>query len=114
MFSCLLTWVVTALSLLVADYFMPGLKIEGLQAALGAAVILGLVNTLVRPLLVLLTLPLTILSLGLFILVINGVTFALVDYFTPGLRVDNFFDAILASLFVSLVSWGINFILGND
>jgi putative membrane protein len=114
MFSFFLTWLVTAISLLIADHFMPGLKVDSFSTALTAAAILGLVNSLVKPLLVSLTFPLTILSLGLFILILNGVVFLLVDYFILGLQASTFLDTLLAPLLVSLVSWGINFILGND
>ena len=71
----LLIWLFNALALLTVAYVLPGIKVDGFTAALVAALILGLINTLLRPLLILLTLPVTMITFGLFILVINGLLF---------------------------------------
>ncbi len=84
---------------------MPGIHITSLPALAVAALVLGLINALVRPILVLLTLPITILTLGLFYLVVNGLTFALTAALVPGFRIDSFGWAILGALVVSLFSW---------
>jgi putative membrane protein len=108
--SFLVHWVITALSLVVADWALAGVHIgSGLSLAV-AAVVLGLVNALVRPLLVLLTLPLTIVTLGLFYLVVNGLAFALAAALVPGFTVSSFGSAVAGALIVSVVSWAISWI----
>jgi putative membrane protein len=108
MLQFLLTWLLTAISLIITAWIVPGLAISGLTAALVAAVILGLVNAFVKPLLVLFTLPLTILTLGLFLLVVNAFALGLVGYFTPGFQVSGFLPALVGSLVLSLVSGILN------
>ncbi len=107
----LIRWVITSFSLFVAAWLVPGIRVEGngwkIYAAV--AVILGLVNAVVRPLLKLLSCPLIILTLGLFIFVINGITLWLasaiaVRWFHLGFYVDGFWPAVLGALIVSLVS----------
>jgi putative membrane protein len=101
------------LSILIIAYLFPGLiRITNFMAALTAAVLLGIVNTLVRPLLVLLTLPLTILTLGLFLLVLNGLMLWLVSWLVPGFGVSGFWGALAASLLISIVSWLISKMAG--
>jgi putative membrane protein len=85
--------------------FLAGVVVTSTTALLLAALVLGLVNALVRPVLTLLTLPLTILTLGLFYLVVNGVAFALAAAITPGFHLDGFGSAIIGALLVSIVSW---------
>ncbi len=92
---------VTALALLVLDKFIPGIEIDSLAWALMSALVLGIVNTFVRPLLVLLTLPITILTLGLFIFVINVAMFALAAYLVPGFTVHTILAAAVGSLIMS-------------
>ncbi len=100
----IVTWIVTALSLLITAYLVPGMQIDsGLAAAIGA-IVLGLVNAIVKPLLVLLTLPLTILTLGLFLLVVNAMSLGLVGYFTPGFHINGFLPAVIGSIVLSIVS----------
>jgi putative membrane protein len=101
------------LSILIIAYLFPTLiHITGFTSALAAAVLLGIANTLVRPLLVLLTLPLTILTLGLFLLVLNGLMLWLVSWLVPGFGVGGFWSAVAASLFISIVSWLISKMAG--
>lgn len=104
MLQFLLTWTVSALGVLVTAWVVPGLSIAGLSSALIAAPVFGVVNAVVKPLLVVFTLPLTVLSLGLFLLVVNAMAFGLVGYITPGFHVDGFFAALFGSFVLSLVS----------
>ena len=101
----LLTWIINAVALLAVAWLMPSIAISSFTAALVAALVLGLVNTLIRPVLVLLTLPVTLLSLGLFILVINGLLFWFVGSFVPGFAVANFWSGFFGAIFYSIVSW---------
>ncbi len=95
---------VAALSLVITAYVIPGVEIDGAVAAIAAAVVLGVLNILVKPLLIVLTLPITIVSLGLFIFVINAGLFMLAAYFIEGFTVSSFWVALLASLVVSIIS----------
>lgn len=107
----LLGWIINALCLMALPYVITAVKMQSFTTALLVAVVLGLLNTIVRPLLVLLTLPVTILTLGLFILVINGLTFWLAAYVVPGFSVTGFGWAIVAALVYSLISWAISSLL---
>jgi putative membrane protein len=98
-------WLLNALALLAVAYFVPGIHIAGLGVALIAAVVIGLVNTLVKPILVILTLPVTILTLGLFILVINGGLFWAVGHFLQGFSVQTLMAGIIGALAYSVISW---------
>jgi putative membrane protein len=103
--SFLVHWVVTALAVGVAAYVLPGVAFSsGLALAIGA-LMLGLVNALVKPALVVLTLPLTVVTLGLFYLVVNGLTFALAAAIVPGFDVATLGSAIGGALLTGLVSW---------
>jgi len=95
-------------AIILAAYVLPGLHVDGPVPALVAGIILGLVNALVRPVLFLLTLPLTLLTLGLFIFVLNAICFALTAWVVPGFSVDGFGWALLGALMVSVVSWILN------
>lgn len=97
--------ILTAASLLLVAYLIPGVQVESFYIALIVAVILGLLNLVVRPVLVLLTLPINILTLGLFLWVINGFLFWFVATFIDGFSVDGFLIAILGALIVSIFSW---------
>lgn len=100
----LFTWLITAISLLITAYVIPGIFIESLVAAVFAAIVMGAVNAIVRPILILFTLPLTFLSLGLFLFVVNAIAFSLVSYFTPGFSINTFWDALFGSIILSLIS----------
>ena len=89
----LLVWLINALSLLAVPYVLPSVSIDSFYVALVTALLLGLVNTLIRPLLVIVTLPITILTLGLFTLVINGLLFWFVASFVQGFHVGGFWSA---------------------
>lgn len=103
------------IAIIVASYIVPGLQISTPVAAVIAGVFLGLVNALVRPVLLLLTLPLTLLTLGLFIFVVNAACLALAAYLVPGFSIDGFWPAVFGALIVSVVSWMLNGVLiGSD
>jgi len=101
----LIVWLVNTVALLGVAYLMPSVQIESFGTALIAALVLGLANAVIRPILVLLTLPVTILTLGLFIFVINGLLFLGVAHVVPGFQVAGLWPAILASIVFSLISW---------
>ncbi len=100
----LLAWAIHALCLLGVAWLVPGVRIDGIGHALVAALVLGLLNLLIRPILLLLTLPVTILTLGLFTLVINGLIFQLAAYFLDGFWVAGFWWAVLGSIVYSVGS----------
>lgn len=104
MYKIIVHWLILAASIGLASYWMPGFKVTSIQTALVAAIILGILNTLVKPILTLLTLPINILSLGLFTLVINGIILALAAAFVEGIHIANFGWAILAALVISIVN----------
>ncbi len=97
-----------AVAIVLAAYVLPGLHVNGLVPALLAGIILGFVNAIVRPVLFLLTLPLTLLTLGLFIFVLNAICLGLTAALVPGFSVDGFGWALLGALFVIVVSWILN------
>lgn len=104
MLNFILTWLLATIALLITAYLVPGVVISSLTAAAVASIVIGLVNAIVKPILVILTLPLTILTLGLFLLVVNGISLSLAAYFTPGLQVTGFWPAVIGALVLSLVS----------
>ena len=99
-------WIITAVALLVADWALQGVRVGSGAALVMGALVLGLVNALVRPALVVLTLPITVFTLGLFYLVVNGIAFALAAFLVPGFTVSSLAAAIGGALVVALVSWG--------
>ena len=96
---------VAALGLWVASRFVHGITVASIQSLLAAAVLLGVVNALIRPIVIVLTLPFTLITLGLFLLVINAGMLELVAMFLHGFKVHSFVAAILGSIVVSIVSW---------
>lgn len=106
--SALLTWLLTAAALLLVAAVLPGIVIDGFGVALIAALVMGLVNLLVRPLLLLLTLPLNLLTLGLFSFIINAMMFGLVAWLVPGFEVTNFLSALLGALLLALITTVVN------
>lgn len=101
----LFSWILNAAALLVVAYLIPDIYMKGLDVALIAAVVIGLLNMLVKPVLVLLTLPITMFTLGLFILVINGFLFWGVARYLEGFEVRTFFAGVIGALAYSLLSW---------
>src|SRR6266481_3795220 len=101
----LLVWLINTVSLMTVAYLMPSIEVSSFGAALVAALILGLVNAVIRPILIILTLPATILTLGLFIFVINGLLFWLVGSFIQGFFVAGFWAGVFGAIVYSLISW---------
>jgi putative membrane protein len=105
MVSFLVHWLVVALGLWVATYLVPGVSVASGSALAVGALVLGFVNAVIRPLLTFLTLPLTLLTLGLFYLVVNAAAFGLAAALVPGFSVTSFWAAMFGALVVSIVSW---------
>ncbi len=101
----LIGWLLNALALLGVAYFVPGIHVSSFMAALIAAAVIGLVNMLIKPILLILTLPVTIITLGLFIFVINGVLFWLVGNFLDGFEVKTLIAGIIGAIVYSIISW---------
>jgi putative membrane protein len=101
----LVHWLSVTLALGAATWLLRGVYVDSWVALAIGGLVLGLVNAIVRPVLNLLSLPITILTLGLFLFVVNGIAFALAMWLTPGMGVRSLGDAILGALIVSLVSW---------
>ncbi|MDY7015945.1 MAG: phage holin family protein [Cyanobacteriota bacterium] len=111
----IVTWIVTAISLLITAQIVPGIDISSIPAAIVGAAAFGLVNAIVKPILIIFTLPLTILTLGLFLLAINAICFSLASYFTPsGFTVEGFIPALVGSIVLSLVSGLLNGFFSRD
>ena len=106
-------WLTTAVALGVTAWLVPGVEVASLATLAVAALVLGFVNAIVRPVLLLLTLPFTVLSLGLFYFVVNGIAFALAAALVPGFGVASFFSAVLGAVIVGLVSWFIGMFGGR-
>lgn len=106
--------VITALGLWLAQAIIPGVTIVGVGTLILAALLLGLVNAIVRPVLFILTLPLTIFTLGLFLLVLNGISLGLVAWLLPGFAVSGLWAATLGALVVAITSWFANGFVGSS
>ena len=100
----LVAWLINALALFLLPYVFPWVTVDSMGAALIAALVLGLINALIRPILFLLTLPVTILTLGLFIFVINGLLFWWVGSFLEGFRVSGFWSGVFGAIVYSLIT----------
>jgi len=111
MLNLLAVWIVNALALLVLPYVAPSIHVSGFGTALLVAVVLGLINALLRPLLILLTLPVTVLTLGLFIFVINAVLFQFAGQLVDGFQVGGFWSALFGAIGYSLISWALSALL---
>ena len=107
----ILLWILNAVALLAVAYLLPSIQVASFGSAMIAAVLLGLVNTVVRPVLILLTLPATLLTLGLFLFVINGLMFWLAGSMIDGFAVESFWSAFFGSLLYSLISWALSSLL---
>jgi len=106
---------IVAVGLWVASSIVPGIEIHSGRALIGAALLLAIVNAIVRPVLILLTLPITLLTLGIFLLVINGLMIELVAALLPrGFVVEGLGSAILASIIVSITGWLVNSFIGSE
>lgn len=105
---------ITALGLWVAATIVPGMAIDGVGALIISALLLGLVNAVIRPVILVLTLPLTILTLGLFILIVNGISLALVAWLVPAFTVSGILPATLGAIIVGLTSWFASTFVGGS
>lgn len=111
MFIWIARWFVNAIALYIVSQIVPGIRLTGFGSALVAVIIMGLVNTLIKPILFLLTLPVTILTLGLFSLVINALMLMLVSVLVSGFKVDGFGAAFVGSIVLSLITMLLNWLI---
>ena len=111
MMNLLIAWLINTVALIAVAYLMPSIKVADFTTALIAALVLGLVNAIIRPVLVLLTLPVTLLTLGLFIFVINGLLFWFVGSFIKGFVVEGFWAGFFGAIIFSLISWALSALL---
>ena len=109
--SFLTQWFVTFCAVLLTAEILPGIHATGLIALLAAALLLGIFNAILRPVLLIITLPITILTFGLFALVVNGVVLALTSVLIPGFMVSGFWSAVFGALIISIFSSVINHLL---
>lgn len=109
--TLILVWILNAVALLVVAYVLPGITVASFGSALIAALVLGLLNTLVKPVLILLTLPITIVTLGLFLLVLNALVFWFAGSILKGFHVEGFWWAVIGALVYSLVSGALSGLL---
>jgi len=105
---------ITALGLWVADQLLPGIAFTSTGALIVSALVLGFVNAVIRPILFFVTLPLTVLTLGLFILIVNGISLAIVAWLVPGFLVSGFSSATLGAIIVGLTSWAASHFIGGS
>lgn len=113
MLNLILNLVVATLAVLISDYLLPGVTINGLTTAVIAAIVLGLLNTFVRPILQIIALPVSILTLGLFALIINTAMVMLAGMLVPGFLVESFLSAFFFSILLSIVSAFLNMLTGS-
>ncbi len=105
---------ITALGLWVADQLLPGIAFTGTGALIISALLLGIVNAVIRPIILILTLPLTVLTLGLFILIVNGISLGLVAWLVPGFHIAGLGSATVGALIVGLTSWVASAFVGGS
>lgn len=110
----ILKWLISTVAIMFASYLLPGVMLTGFWSALWVALFLGLVNTFIKPLLILLTLPINILTLGLFTFVINALLILLASSVIDGFSVSGFWVALLFSIILSLFNYLLNSLFGND
>ena len=108
MLKILLGWAINAAAIFLLPYILPSVQLRSFAVALLVALVIGLLNTFIRPVLFLLTLPITVITLGLFTLVLNGLMFWLAARFIDGFEVEGFWWAVLAAIVYSIVSWAIS------
>jgi putative membrane protein len=109
----LIRWLILTVAIMVTSYLLDGIKIDGLFSAVFSAGLLGILNAFFRPILLVLTLPINILSLGLFTFVINALLLLMASGVIPGFTVSGFWTALLGSLLISLVSFILNTFIGS-
>ena len=109
----LLLWILNAVALLAVTWLLPTIEVSGFGTALIAALVLGFINTLVRPVLAILTLPITVLTLGIFYLVLNGLLFWLAGALLPGFHVQGFGSALIGALLYGVIAWALSALIPN-
>lgn len=109
----IIRWLVLTFAIILTSYLLDGIQITGFFSALLAAAILGILNAFFRPILLILTLPINILSLGLFTFIINAVLLMMVSGVIPGFKIQGFWYALFGSLLISIVSWFLNSFIGD-
>ena len=107
----LIGWLLNALALLAVAYLVPDIHVSNFMSALIAAAVIGLANMLIKPILLILTLPVTIITLGLFIFVINGILFWIAGYFLQGFDVKTITAGIIGAIAYSIISWILSAVL---
>ncbi len=104
----LVRWICFALALIFTAWLIPGIEVSSIWAAMLACVIIALINAFVKPVIQIITLPINILTIGIFSLVINALLFMLAGWITPGIEIESFLSALLGSIVFSLLSLGIS------
>ncbi|KAA3656261.1 MAG: phage holin family protein [Calditrichaeota bacterium] len=104
----ILNWAIMTIAILVVAHFVEGIHYNSLESLVVASLVFGILNLLIRPILIILTLPLTLVTFGLFIFVLNGILFYFVGALVEGIYVDSLMTAVWGALFVSIVSWLLN------
>jgi putative membrane protein len=105
MSGLVISWLITTIAILVAAHIIPGIRVDSLGGALVGAAVLGILNAVLKPIFVVLTLPITLITFGLFLFVINALIFWLAGSLLSGFHVQSFWSALLGSLVVSIVSY---------
>jgi putative membrane protein len=108
-----LRWLILTVAIIATAYLVGGIQVNGFFSAFFAAAILGILNAFFRPLLLLLTLPLNVLTLGLFTFVINAIMLLMASGVIPGFEVHGFWSAVFGSLLISIISWFLTSFIGN-
>jgi putative membrane protein len=106
--AILISWIVSALAIIASAYILPGVHVAGFTTALVLALVLGIINAVIKPVLVILTLPINVITLGLFTLVINALLILLATLIVPGFKVDGFWWALIFGVVLSLINWFLN------
>ena len=115
MAAFVIRWLVTTIAVLVAAHLIPGISYNGWDSLLGASLLLGIINAFIRPVLLLLSLPFIIVTMGLFIFVINALVLMLVSKIVPAFQVAGFWSAFFGAIIISIVSWILSsFFRGSD
>jgi putative membrane protein len=114
MLGFFLRWSINLLAIVIAGSVIPGIRIQSIEMGIIAAGFFGVVNAIIRPVVLILTLPINLLTLGLFTLVINAAMLKLVSDVVPGFAIESFWAAFLGALLISLISWLMNIFVGGD
>jgi putative membrane protein len=108
MIRIIIKWLALTAAIMITSYLLDGISVDGISSAFLAAAVLGILNVFLRPIALILTLPVNILSIGLFTFVINAFMLIITSKIIPGFNVNGFWTALIGSLLISIVSWAIN------